>query len=40
MEYYSDRENEEIQEDLKYNYFSYDLEKNQFVGYLARNKAP
>ena len=40
MEYYSDRENEEIQEDLKYNYFSYVLEENQFVGYLARNKAP
>ena len=36
MAYFADRENEDIQDDLKYNYYTYDLEHSVFYQYLAK----
>ena len=40
MESYSDRGNDELQEDMKYNYFSYEPDSNVFVRFLAKRQSP
>lgn len=38
LEQLADPFNEDIQDDWKYNYYTYDLENNFFYKYLARRK--
>lgn len=38
LEYYTDKTNPEIPDDLKYNYYTYDLEKDFFYNYFARTR--
>lgn len=38
LAYFADRDDEEVADDLKYNYFTYDLDQSFFYKYIARRK--
>ena len=39
MEYFTDRSNNDLQEDLVYNYYTYDMDGKTFYEYISRKKA-